>query len=291
MRNLQDLQRERQEKTSKITRLIKRGVFTLASVILASVVWASFTETISQGHVGVEFNKAKGGVQEEPLREGFQFVNPLSKITEYPVSTETVKYKLSLPTGDTKTITIPISFDYHNEANKTPDIYREWRGQLPKSLEEGYLQRNMLGIASEITSKYTILELNSNRGEIQTQIMEQFGKRVGKKGFVVTGINLGTPEYDAETTQAIQQVVNKQQELKAMELEKEKAQLEAEKNKIVAEGNAQKVLIEAEGQAKANKTLQQSITPELLKKMEMDARIQHGWVTVQAGQAIVDSKK
>lgn len=288
------------EQTTMV-KYIKRGIITVGSLVLATVLWTSFTETISQGHVGVVFNKAKGGVQEQPLDEGLHFVNPLSKITEYPVSTETVKYKLSLPTGDTKTIIIPVSFDYHNEAGKAPSIYKEWRGQLPKALEDGYLRRNMLGISSEITSKYTILELNSKRGEIQAEILKQFSEKVGKKGFIVDSVNLGTPDYDAETKQAIQQVVNKQQELKAMELEKAKAELNAQRQKIEAEGNADAKIEEARGQAEstkiqaqaqadANRELNASLTENVLKKMELDARAKHGWVTINGATPLVEAK-
>jgi regulator of protease activity HflC (stomatin/prohibitin superfamily) len=270
-----------EEKANRVVRRIKRGVIIGVGLIVGAVIWLNITENISQGHVGVVFNKAKGGVQEHPLDEGFTFVSPLSKITEYPVSLETVKYKFSLPTADTKTIDIPLSFDYHNEIAKTPYIYREWRGQKPEALEDGYLRRNILSIASEVVSKYTILELNANRGKIQAEILKEFSKKVGKKGFIVSGVNLGTPVYDEQTKQAIQQVVNKQQELKAMELDKAKAKLEAEKKKIEAEGNAQKKLVEAKAtadatkieanaQAEANKKIQSTLSKEVLQKMQIE---------------------
>jgi len=290
------------EKEARILKAIKRGAITVGGTVLLMTGWFSFTETVSQGHVGVVFNKAKGGVQSEPLDEGLHFVNPFAKIIEYPVSTETVKYRLSLATGDTQTIVIPVSFDYHNERAKTPAIYKEWRGQQSKDLESGYLRRNLLSIASEVTSKYTILELNANRGKIQTEILKNFTERVGKKGFIIASINLGTPEYNAETQQAIQQVVNKQQELKALELEKQKAELEAQRAKIVAEGQAQADIAKAEGEAKAkiaraegeaqaNQKIQATITPQLLQKMEMEARLQHGWVTIQGGTPLVEAQK
>jgi regulator of protease activity HflC (stomatin/prohibitin superfamily) len=280
---------------------VKRIVISTGIGLALIIGWFSFTETISQGHVGVVFNKAKGGVQEQPLDEGLHFVSPLSRITEYPVSTETVKYKLSLPTGDTKTIVIPVSFDYHNESAKTPAIYREWRGQKAEDLQNGYLRRNLLSIASDVTSKYTILELNANRGKIQTQILKEFTERVGKKGFIIASVNLGTPEYDAETQQAIQQVVNKQQELKAMELEKQKAELQAEKDKIVAQGQATAEIekakgeaeskrIQAEATASANQTINSSLTENVLKLEEIKARQKHGWVTINGATPLVESK-
>lgn len=274
-----------------LNRVAKRGIIAGVVGVVGLTAWLNFTEVVSQGHVGVIFDRTQGGVQSEVLTEGLNFVSPFAKITEYPISVETVKYSLSLPTADTKTITIPIVFDYHNDPQKVDDIYREWRGQKPEALEKGYLRNSMVGIASEVTSKYTILELNSNRAEIQTKIMEAFTKKVGKKGFTVTSVVLGTPDYDAQTKEAIQQVVNKQQEVKALEVEKQKAELNAQKQEIEAKGNATKQLIDAQAEADANRKIKESLSPELIQKIEAEARLKHGWVTVQTGQAIVDADK
>lgn len=43
------------------------------------------------------------------------------------------------------------------------------------------------------------------------------------------------------------------------------------------------MFLAAEAEAKANNTLSQSITPELIQLKEAEARLQHGWVTVQGG--------
>lgn len=298
MRNFHE---EEQEKANGVARLVKRIGFTVGGLILGLVLWFSFTETVSQGHVGVVFNKTNGGVQDETLSEGLNFVSPLSRITEYPTSVETIKYNLSLPTADTKTIMFPITFDYHNDPAKVTSIYREWRGQKPEALEKGYLRTKMIGISSDITSGYTILELNTNRGEIQTKILKDFTKILEKKGFIVTSVTLGTPEYDEQTRQAIQQVVNKQQELKALDIEKQKAQLEAERAKIEAEGKAnaqietargqaESILLNAQAQTKANAELNASLTENVLKKMELDARQAHGWVEIQGATPLVEVK-
>lgn len=289
------------ENELKIKRLIKRVAYTVGSVVITGILFTNFTETVSQGHVGVVFNKMKGGVQEEVLPEGLNLVLPLSKITEYPVSVETIKYKLTLPTADTKTIAFPITFDYHNEHSKVTSIYREWRGQKPEILEDGFLRTKMIGVASDITSKYTILELNTNRVEIQAKILKEFTKRVEDKGFVVTSITLGSPEYDNETKNAIQKVVTKQQELKALETDKQKAVLNAEKQKIEAEGNATAKIEEARGEAEAqlvnakataeaNRKINASLSDKVLKLEEMKARQKHGWVTINGATPLVESK-
>jgi prohibitin 1 len=261
-------------------RTIKRIAWTGLVTVVGVTGFFLCTETVSQGKVGVVFDRMQGGVQEEVLTEGLHFVSPMARITEYPISTETVEYEFSLPTADTKTIAMSMVLDYQNDPDKVSDIYSEWRGQDSAALEQGYLKNSMMGIASEVVSKYTILDLNNNRAEIQAKIFDAFTKKVGEKGFNVSSIVLGKPSYDEQTEKAIQDVVNKQQELKALEIEKQKAEISAEKK-----------MIEAKAEADANKTISSSITEELIKMKEPEARLKHGWVEVQTGQAIVDTNK
>lgn len=43
----------------------------------------------------------------------------------------------------------------------------------------------------------------------------------------------------------------------------------------------------AEAEAKANKLKSESLTPELIQMTEAEARLKHGWVTVQGADATV----
>ena len=44
---------------------------------------------------------------------------------------------------------------------------------------------------------------------------------------------------------------------------------------------------EARGEAEAYRIKSEQITDKLLKKWELDARMQHGWVTIQGANTIV----
>ncbi len=57
---------------------------------------------------------------------------------------------------------------------------------------------------------------------------------------------------------------------------------------IAAEAQAKATVIAANAEAEANRIVAESITPMLLQKMEMEARMRHGWVTVITGSAITD---
>lgn len=270
---------------------IKRGVITVAVLLVGIVGWFSFTETIQQGHVGVVYSRSTG-VEQTTLPQGLHFVNPMKRITQYPVSTETVNYEgLSLATKDGKPLSVDITYDYFNDVEKTPYIYDKFKGQRPEAIEDSWLRARLRDSALEVTSKYTVLEVFQNREIISKELEEQFQKDVEKHGFVVENVVFGTPQADDATAQAIQAVVDKQQELEALKIEQQKAEVEAKTKEIEAQGKANAEIEEAKGTAEANRLIQQSITPELLQRMEMEARIKHGWVEINgAGGVIVDKK-
>ena len=74
-------------------------------------------------------------------------------------------------------------------------------------------------------------------------------------------------------------------------IERDKASIEAEKKIIEAKGVSDSMIERAKGEAKAYEIKTKEITPELLKKWELDARLKHGWVTIQGGNPIVDTRK
>ncbi|AYP68322.1 lipoprotein [Bacillus phage vB_BcoS-136] len=292
---------ERRKQHESKMKLIKRGTIAGVAFIVMLITWFAITTNINQGHAGVVFSK-QSGVQEETLRQGFHFVNPLHRITEYPVSTETISNQISLATKDGKPLEVDITYDYLNDVEMLPYIYDKFKGQSPKAIEESWLKARLRESALAVTSKYTILEVFQKREEISTKIEEDFRENVRSHGFIIETVVFGTPEPDANTAQAIQEVVNRQQELEALKIEKLKADEIAQRQLIEAKGeadakiekargDAESKVISAEAEAEANREIQATITPELLKLREMEARLKHGWIEINgAGGVIVDKK-
>lgn len=263
----------------------------LGAVVLVGVImlFMSFT-SINQGHVGVVYNK-NGGVEAKTLGQGMHMVSPFKKVTEYPVALETVEYKeVQLATKDGKPLSIDMTFNYMNEPSKVVDIFNKFKGAKPEVIEDTFLRSRLKESALSVTSKYTILEIFQNREEIKVAIDKAFTEDVSQYGFIADDFVLGTPVPDSNTQKAIQNVVDAQQKLEALKIETQQAKEQAEKQKVEAEGKATAKIAEAKGEAEANRLVQQSITPELLKKMEMEARKEHGWVTVNGANTVVTDK-
>lgn len=67
----------------------------------------------------------------------------------------------------------------------------------------------------------------------------------------------------------------------------DKATANAEVARTQAQAAADAQLIEAEAQAESNKKLSESITDELIRMKEDEARLEHGWVTIQGADAVI----
>jgi len=239
-------------------------------LIIGGILGAMSIEVISQGHAGVVFDRTHG-VEDKTLSQGWHLISPFKRVTEYPVSTETVKVdKFNVQTKDGKPLTISLSYDYSNELDKLPYIYNKFKGQDPETIEDGWLQTRIKKAALNVFSRYSVLEVFQNQGKINAEIEQEFRKIVEEHGFIVDSVTLGAPTPDAKTAQAIQAVVDAQQKLEQLQIEKEQAKVAAEKAKIEAEGKAQAKLIQAQADAKANQIINASLTDKLieLKRIE-----------------------
>ena len=71
----------------------------------------------------------------------------------------------------------------------------------------------------------------------------------------------------------------------------EKSKVEAETKKVQAQADADTAIIKAEGEAKANKIKSDSITDNLIRMKEAEAREKHGWVTVNGANGVITKQE
>lgn len=220
---------------------------------------AMSVKVIEQGHAGVVYNRSTG-VEKETLGQGWHLVSPFKRVTEYPVSTETVRVKnFNVQTKDGKPLAVSLSYDYANELEKLPKIYNKFKGQSPGVIENGWLQTRIKKATLHVFSNYSVLEVFQHQGEINAAIEKEFRGMVDDTGFMVDSVTLEAPKPDENTAKAIQGVVDAQQQLEKLEIEKKQAIVAAERD-----------IEEAKGKAQANEVLKQSLSPEIveIKKIE-----------------------
>ena len=64
-----------------------------------------------------------------------------------------------------------------------------------------------------------------------------------------------------------------------------------ERRKAKAEADKAVTITNAQAEAEANRIISESITENLIKMTEAEARKKHGWITVQGADAVVSDEK
>lgn len=277
----------------------------IAGVVIAGIPIGIFTCTskIQPGYVGIQYS-VNGGVKDEILSQGWKPHSPFVKVNKYSVATETDALSVkddegpkgdnsfSIPTSDGKTVNVDLEYSYHFDADRLPETFTRFKGQDGKTIQETFIRTKIKAWVGEVSSTFSVLDIyGEKRAQLNAAALEHVKNKFDEYGIIIDSVNFTRIGLDSQTEAAIQQRINKQQELEALKIEQEKAKVENETKIAKAEADAQAALISAQGQAQSNKELQQSITPELLKKMEMEARIKHGWIEVNGANTTVVKDK
>ncbi|MFA5341347.1 MAG: prohibitin family protein [Clostridia bacterium] len=249
---------------------------------------------IPANSVGVQYSPFTG-VKEETLPEGWHFKGVFD--TVYVISTEVQTSTLTGITGQTKDsqyVQMTIDVKYKVSPEKAFEVFKQYRTlqNVTTSLVAPTVQRSI----EAISTKFNIIEvLGERRNELYLGIEEELTKRFAVNGIQFVSINFTDTDAGAEIEKAIQDEAIAKKRVETAEQERLRVQIEAQQRVIEASANKEKAeieadtrIIEAQAEAEANRLIAESITPELLEKMEMEARIKWGWVIVQGGSVITD---
>ena len=267
------------------------GIYTVASM-----------EAVGQGEVGVVYSM-KGGVQEKTLPPGFHFVGPLHKVKTFPVSQQQLvlsnnpahyneekhaDWHIDAPANGGM-VKLNMTFNYNFIPDRVIDLYEKFNGMDGEAIVEGRVQNSIIAYVKEITPKYSVMELYSTkRAEAGKEITEYLnGKLTKEYGINVSSALIIDTQLDKALQEKIQAKEQAKQDAEKAELDRQTALAQAETEKVKAQTEADVKIAKAKGEAEANKLVSESITDKLVKMKEAEARLKHGWVTVQGADAVV----
>lgn len=279
------------------------GMLIIALIVIVTMVLGIMCiEKIPRGHVGSIYS-IKGGTSDEVLSEGWHMVSPTKKVTEYSVATEQLLLTQDERKGSEKdesfnatckdgVLNVDLEMSYHFEAENIPTIAKKYRGMSGDEIVSNIIKSKVKTYVNEVTSEYTILEAYMDKkSELNQELTIHLKDALAPYGVVVESATIPRAEPDEAIKSAITERSKKAQEVEAAKQEQEKQKILAETKRIEAEGEAEAAIAKAQGEAEANRLISESLTDELLKKMELEARMEHGWVTIQGASTIVDTTK
>jgi regulator of protease activity HflC (stomatin/prohibitin superfamily) len=250
-------------------------------------------ERVPAGYVGVVYNMS-GGVDGEILEQGWHVVSPTKKVTTYSIGIEqsylTSEDKgdsprdesFNIPTSDGKTVRVNLEFSYKFDAEKVADTFVQFKGRSGEAIKDTFIKPKVIAWTQEVSAKYPVTDIfGDQRTKINAELDVYLKEKFDPYGIIIDTVNFTDISVDDATAEAIQRKVTAQQELELAEIEaktakinaekeKEVALIAAEKEKAVEEINAEKILIAAEAEAEANRIISESLTDELIKKMQLD---------------------
>lgn len=277
------------------------GGIILAVLIVFSIIAALIClERIPVGYVGVVYSM-NGGVQDELLTQGFHLVAPTKKVKEFTVGNEQLVLtkderdgsegddSFMVSTADNANISVSFQMSYRFRQADVVDTYKKFRGMSGEDIVKSRVRTVLKAKISEVTTFYTMMDIYSgDRGKINAEITDFLNEKLGEEyGIEVIDASIIDVHPDSQLQQTIDDRVKAMQRKQQAEAEQETIKVQNETKILEAEAAAQARQIEAEAEAKANQTISNSLTEELLKQMEMEARMEHGWVTVQGAGTVV----
>ncbi len=243
-------------------KLPKIGLPILFLGIILIIVIAKSTVTIDSGEAGVLYKTFGGGVvtDEPPLSEGFHFVAPWNKVFVYEVRQQSLDEKMQVLSSNGLEIKLDASIWFQ------PDY--EDLGSLHKERGEAYVQRVLQpavrSAARAVVGRYNPEQLYASKREaIQQEIFEETQKLLQDQYVQINEVLVRDVSLPATIKDAIERKLRQEQESLEYEFRLTKAQQEAERQRI-----------DAEGKARANRILDASLTPLVLREKGIQATVE-----------------
>ena len=243
-------------------RLPKIGLPILILGIILVIIIAKSTVTIDSGEAGVLYKTFGGGVvtDEAPLGEGFHLVAPWNKVFVYEVRQQSIEESMQVLSSNGLEIELDASVWFQPDYN---DL-----GLLHQKKGEAYVQRILQpavrSAARAVVGRYNPEQLYSSKREaIQQEIFEETKTLLKDQYVQINEVLVRDVSLPPTIKEAIERKLRQEQESLEYEYRLTKAEQEAERQRI-----------DAEGKARANQILAESLTDKVLQEKGIQATLE-----------------
>ena len=232
---------------------IKKSLLSIIWMILA-IIPLCYT-TINTGEIGIVTRFGK--IVETTNNEGIVFKSPIDKVIKLDIKIQ--KYSsegLSTSTKDMQIINdIRTFINYQIDGTKAIELYRQVGSNYVNTVLDPAIQETI----KSVISKYTAQELVTDRTNVSNDIQTTLSEKVSTYGINITSVTIDNFEFSESYDKAIEAKAVAEQEAETAKKQLEKAKIEAEKK-----------IVEAQGEADANKLLEQSLSKEVIMQKFID---------------------
>jgi len=233
----------------------------LAVIVLIAVILSTATfVTIQPGERGVIFRKFTTGLDKEHIyKPGFKIIAPWNDMYLYNVKEQQQEETLDVLDKNGLNIAMDVSVRYHPTYDKI--------GHLHETFGKAYGNQLVIpevrSTVRRVAGRYTAEEIYSTkREEVESSIKSETRKVLGDNYVNMKALLIRSIQLPEQIKSAIEKKLKQEQEALAYEYRLDREKSEAERKKI-----------QAEGEARANEIISQSLTPELLKMRGIEATL------------------
>jgi len=233
------------------------GVF---AFVLFLVALGTFT-IIPAGHRGVVL--WWGSVENRIMGEGLNFKVPFAeKVIKMDVRIQPHAFKeISSASKEYQEVKMCGMMNFHIKMDKVNLLYQT----VGKDFASKVIDPAFNDFVKEVTPMYSIQEILPKREEIRKLAKEKLMQNLERYGIIIDDIYFSNISFSPEYTRAIEQKQVAQQNVEIQKQVLLSKKIEADQLATQAEGRSRAILVEAQGQAKANQILNEAITPKLVQ--------------------------
>ena len=257
------------------------------------------------------------GVESETLSQGWHWVSPVKRVKQFPISQQQIVFSNDPADYNEKKhedwsvdapanggmVKMNLTVNYSFQADRVVALYTRFNGMSGEQLVSNYIQNSIIAYVKEVTPRFSVMDIYSEKkSEVNKAITEYLNEKLSDEyGITIHSALIIDVELDEALRTKVMAKEQAKQDAEIAELERKTALAKAETNLAMAEAQAEidktkaqtaadVALIEAQAEAEANRAIAESITPELIQMKEAEARLKHGWVTVQGAGTVVTKK-
>jgi len=217
--------------------------------------------TINPGERAIIFRKFTTGLDKEQIfQPGFHLIAPWNNIYVYEVKEQKVEESMDILDKNGLSMAIDITVRYNPTYSKI--------GYLHEEFGRSYVDRLVIpevrSAVRKVMGRYEAEEIYSTkRNEVEQTIIDETKTILAENNVIMKALLIRSIRLPEKIRQAIDDKLKQEQEASAYRYRLDKEESEAERKRIAASG-----------EAAANKIINSSLTPSLLKMRGIEATIE-----------------
>lgn len=280
---------------------MKKIISGVVAAVIALIIVITCVVRVPVGYVGVVYSA--NGAEQTTLSQGWHFTSPMKHVANFPISQQQIVFSndpedygvkehadwhIDAPASGGM-VGINLTVNYNFLPDRVVELYTKFGGIDGESLVASKIQNSIISYVKDVTPRFTVMDIYSDKkSEVNSAITEYLNEKLSSEyGINVSSALVIDVDLDDALKDKIRAKEQAKQDAEIAELNKQTALAQAETDKVKAQAEADIKVIEAQAEAESNRIVSESITENLIKMKEAEARLKHGWVTVTGADTVV----